>query len=138
MGMPIGNRTCSCDDYEFSCTGSLTPPRSLVTATTDILQDLENRDVDKYLIDSFHDYIEKRYRVKNCAVYFSNGPVVFRVNVSPGVVLVCVLTYDIVIIQALVVSLSVLIYTTFSLYKLWCCLCLCCYIQHYHCTTLSL
>ncbi|KAL4240022.1 ATP-binding cassette sub- A member 12 [Mactra antiquata] len=54
---------CICDDHEYKCQGRPygTPPPQLVTMTTDILQDVSGRDVVGYLLNSFPEFIEKRY-----------------------------------------------------------------------------
>ncbi|XP_060584951.1 glucosylceramide transporter ABCA12-like [Ruditapes philippinarum] len=54
---------CFCQDDEYKCEGSPygAPPPQRVTTTTEILQNLNNRDINKYLLDSFPEFIGKRY-----------------------------------------------------------------------------
>ena len=56
------NATCSCHDYKYSCDkGSPNPPpKQRVTSTNDILQNLEGRNIEGYLFESFDEFIEKR------------------------------------------------------------------------------
>ena len=57
------NATCRCDNFRYSCDrGSpVAPPRERITTTKDILQNLEGRNIENYLFESFDDFIEKRF-----------------------------------------------------------------------------
>ena len=57
------NATCRCNNFRYSCDkGSpVAPPRERITTTKDILQNLEGRNIENYLFESFDDFIEKRF-----------------------------------------------------------------------------
>ncbi|KAK3588921.1 hypothetical protein CHS0354_023682 [Potamilus streckersoni] len=57
------NATCKCDDYQYLCDEGAAgkPPPQKSTITTDILQDLSGYDIEKYLLDSFFNFMENRY-----------------------------------------------------------------------------
>ncbi|XP_052766846.1 uncharacterized protein LOC128207750 isoform X2 [Mya arenaria] len=55
--------SCKCEDNKYSCSqgnGSLAIPE-FKTATTQILQDMEGMNITKYILESFDDFIKKRY-----------------------------------------------------------------------------
>ncbi|KAK3588930.1 hypothetical protein CHS0354_023690 [Potamilus streckersoni] len=57
------NATCRCDDYHYMCDEGAAgvPPPQRRTITTVILQDLSGYDIEKYLLDSFFNFMENRY-----------------------------------------------------------------------------
>lgn len=58
-----GEGKCFCDDNAYKCEGSPygAPPEERITTTADILQNLTGRDIHQYLLDSFPEFIQKRY-----------------------------------------------------------------------------
>ena len=64
------NATCSCNDYKYLCTeGSATPPpRQRITTTGDTVQNLDGRNTENYLFESFDEFINKRFVKKYCWV----------------------------------------------------------------------
>ncbi|KAL5018720.1 hypothetical protein ScPMuIL_004442 [Solemya velum] len=58
-----GNPVCRCSDYQYSCDEGAEgpPPPQRMTATTDILQALSNKNITKYLTESYWKFTEKRY-----------------------------------------------------------------------------
>ncbi|WAQ96399.1 ABCAC-like protein [Mya arenaria] len=55
--------SCKCEDNKYSCSqgnGSLAIPE-FKTATTQILQDMEGMNITKYILESFDDFIKKRF-----------------------------------------------------------------------------
>ena len=79
---------CKCEDYKYQCNGDATSETipEMNTTTTDILQDLDSLDdVNMYLLESYEQFIEKRYRynstcnlqLKHVKLQFSDHYLIF-------------------------------------------------------------